>query len=653
MPGPTERPRALPGADNPRGLRALLCAALLLLALLPAAPAAAAPAPPPAADPVRETVWVDTGLDGNGDGATDRVAADIARPRTDDPVPVIMDASPYYSCCGRGNEDERKTYDDQGRPVGFPLFYDNHFLPRGYATVLVDLAGTNRSQGCADVGGRSDVASAKAVIDWLNGRARGYDAPTGGRPVDPGWSTGDVGMIGKSYDGTIANGVAATGVEGLRTIVPIAAISSWYDYYRSDGVSFGTQPQELAASVEENGGRPDCAAVKQRLADGAPDNGDVTPMWAERDYAARAAGVRASVFAVHGLNDTNVKTIHFGQWWDALAKSGVRRKVWLSQTGHVDPFDFRRQEWVRTLERWFDHELKGVGNGIDREPAASVERAPDRWSDEQDWSGESATPTALHPVPGSAPGLGGLTGDPAPADARDSFTDDGQGDEYAWAEHPDQAAPGRTLFTSAPLTEDLRLAGTGSITVSATPSTPTAHLSAVLVDYGPATIRDYRAEGEGIRTLETESCWGQSRPGDDACYKDTAATTANVDHHVVARGWADLADHGGTGHDEPLQPGRPYAMTFRLGTTDHVVPAGHRLGLVLAGTDAAAIQPPAQPGRVDLGLAATSVSLPVVGGTPAAEAAGLDRRPTGHPVVRPEHAPARPDLRRNGDVPLR
>ena len=45
-------------------------------------------------------------------------------------------------------------------------------------------------------------------------------------------------MIGKSYDGTLANGVAGTGVEGLRTVVPIAAISSWYDYDRSQGLPF-------------------------------------------------------------------------------------------------------------------------------------------------------------------------------------------------------------------------------------------------------------------------------------------------------------------------------------------------------------------------------------------------------------------------------
>ena len=43
-------------------------------------------------------------------------------------------------------------------------------------------------------------------------------------------------MIGKSYDGTLANAVAATGVKGLETIVPISAIGSWYKYQRTNGV---------------------------------------------------------------------------------------------------------------------------------------------------------------------------------------------------------------------------------------------------------------------------------------------------------------------------------------------------------------------------------------------------------------------------------
>ncbi|MFR9731069.1 Xaa-Pro dipeptidyl-peptidase [Saccharopolyspora sp. MS10] len=634
-----------------RASGALLCATLVALP----APAVAAPEPAPprsepllAGYPVRETVWVDTGLDGDGNGTTDRVAVDIARPRTDAPAPVIMDASPYYSCCGRGNESELKTYDEQGRPEGFPLFYDNYFVPRGYATVLVDLAGTNRSQGCADVGGPSDVTSARAVIDWLNGRAAGYDAATGGAEVGAGWATGDVGMIGKSYDGTIANGVAATGVEGLRTIVPIGAISSWYDYYRSDGVSFGANPSGLADTVEE-GGRPGCEPVKQRLDEGAPASGDVTGLWTERDHAAGAGNVRASVFAVHGLNDLNVKTVQFGQWWDALARHDVRRKVWLSQTGHVDPFDFRRAEWVEVLHRWFDHELLGLDNGIDTEPAASVERAPDEWSDEPGWAGESAEATALHPVPGPAEGLGGISAAPAPPGARTAFTDDPRQDEHDWARHPDAASPARALFTSAPLAQDLRLAGTGSISVTASPATSSAHLSALLVDYGPATTRDHLGDGEGIRTLDSESCWGESREGDDACYRDTEATTTDVDYQVLSRGWADLANHASLSAETPLEPGTSYEMTFRLATTDHVIPAGHRLGLIIGGTDSAFIVAPDEPGRVELGLAGTSASLPVVGGPAAAAEAGLFAPAEGTAGVRPDRLPARPLVRLNGD----
>src|SRR5262249_4961400 len=93
-------------------------AALLAALLTPAAAQAAPGESRPVysyAHAIREAVWVDTGLDGDGDGRSDRVAADIVRPaepaHQGRKVPVIMDASPYYSCCGRGNESQKKTYD--------------------------------------------------------------------------------------------------------------------------------------------------------------------------------------------------------------------------------------------------------------------------------------------------------------------------------------------------------------------------------------------------------------------------------------------------------------------------------------------------------------------------------------------------------------
>jgi X-Pro dipeptidyl-peptidase len=571
------------------------------------------------AEAVRETVWVDIGLDLDANGIGDRVATDIVRPATTERVPVIIDASPYYATSGRGNESERKTYDSAGPPLKFPLFYDNYFVPRGYAVALVDFSGSSRSTGCMDTGGRSEVASGKAVIDWLNGRATGYSAASGGTAVTAGWSTGAAAMIGKSWDGSVTQGVAATGVDGLRTIVPISAISSWYDWFRSDGVSFsgfGT-PTSLASNFENAGARSRCAAVRSEMTSGAPANGDYTAMWQQRDYVRSAANVRAAVFSVNGRADLNVKPVNWGQWLDALPTS-VPRKLWLSQTGHVDPFDFRRATWVATLHRWFDRWLLGIQNGIENEPRVSVERAVDQWSDSATWPPAGTQTQTLRPVAGSVTGVGTLGANAGTGTS--SFTDNGSGTPATYIASPATTSARRVVYSTGTLTADLRAAGVSRITVAATPSTSTAHLSAYLVDYGTATVRS--STGEGIRTLTTESCWGEDRPGDDACYRDTAPTTATVDAQVIARGWADLANYASLSTPRTLTPGTKYTMTFRLSTTDWVVPAGHRLALVIAGNDSSMTATPAQLPRVTIDLAGTSVQVPLLGTVPAAGATG-------------------------------
>ncbi|WP_367319528.1 Xaa-Pro dipeptidyl-peptidase [Streptomyces sp. HUAS ZL42] len=599
------------------------------IALLPAAfltPAAAHSAPRESQpvysyeNAVREAVWVDTGLDGDGDGKTDRVAVDIVRPREaaqqGRKVPVIMDASPYYSCCGRGNEGQKKTYDANGDVAQMPLFYDNYFVPRGYAFVGVDLAGTNRSDGCVDVGGRSDIRSAKAVVDWLGGRAKAYTTRTGTVRAKATWTNGTTGMIGKSWDGTIANGVAATGVEGLKTVVPISAISSWYDYYFAKGAPlYDSGPDWLSDYVDSPDARAKCAAVQQKLVDGAPRTGDWTPLWTERDYVKDAGRVQASVFLIHGLQDLNVRTKHFGQWWDALAKNGVERKIWLSQTGHVDPFDFRRAAWVDTLHRWFDHELLGYDNGIDREPMADIERHPDQWVTSTVWPPSGTRTATLRPAAGSQPGVGtlGLSG----GTGTETFTDNPQLSETDWAAQIDTPTRDKAGFVTGPLARDVRLSGSSKVTVTATPTTATAHLSAVLVDLGPDTIRDYAASGEGITTLTDRTCWGASTAGDSACFKATRAKTADVDYTVVSRGWADLGNHASDGKGVPLTPGKAYTITLDLAASDHVVPKGHRLALIVAGTDKDLIDPPADTPTLTLDLSRTSARVPLVGGAAA------------------------------------
>jgi len=544
---------------------------------------------------IRESVWVQTPSDADQDGIPDRVAVDLVRPRTAAgvKVPVIMDASPYYACCGRGNESERKEYDANGVISKEPLFYDNYFVPRGYAFAAVDLSGTNRSTGCEDVGGPYEVAGAKAAIDWLNGRAPGFAAD--GTPVSAAaWSTGRVGMIGKSWDGSIANGVAATGVRGLATIVPISAISSWYDYMRYNGSlrAYG-YPTYLQAVVSDR--LAECAAVTSSLAtDAADDTGDYTAFWRARDYRPAVSRVRASVFVVHGVNDLNVTTPQFAAWWRGLAEQGVPRKIWLHQTGHVDPFDVRRAEWVDTLHEWFDYWLQGLRNGAMSAPRATIETAPGVFTQARDW-----------PLPGSRPVSVRLGSSVA------SYTDQSLSEAAAVAS-PSTAVDGRLAVLYGPLAKPLRLSGTPSVRLRVQVDRPTTQLTARLVDYGTATRVDY-GRGEGVRTLTTESCWGASTPADDACYREVVERVATADHAVLTRGWLDAAHHVSLRYTTPMRPGRWYTVTVPISAYDATVPAGHTLGLILTQSDPEFTEAANTGATVKVDLAASRLTLPITG----------------------------------------
>src|SRR5215213_11021835 len=144
------------------------------------------------ADAIRERVFIESPYDSDKNNVKDIIAIDIKRPKATNEglkAPVIMDPSPYYSTLGRGNESQlKRDYDGDGLLDLWPLFYDNYFVPRGYAVILMDMIGTNNSTGCPTVHDESDNLSAKVVIDWLNGRARAYDA--GGREAFATWHNG-------------------------------------------------------------------------------------------------------------------------------------------------------------------------------------------------------------------------------------------------------------------------------------------------------------------------------------------------------------------------------------------------------------------------------------------------------------------------------
>jgi X-Pro dipeptidyl-peptidase len=572
---------------------------------------------------IRERVWIQSDFDSDLDGVADEIAVDIMRPAESDAgldVPAIIDASPYYTTLGRGNESEEKE-DTNGDGVldRWPLFYDNYFVPRGYAVILLDMVGTASSTGCPRHGGLEDVGSGRVVIDWLNGRRAGRDAV--GNPVAADWHNGKAGMIGKSYDGTLANGTASTGVAGLTTIVPISAISSWYEYSRSNGIRFNTNyPTFLAGAITDEDNLAHCAPVREFFnANDGDETGDYTPFWVERDYVKDVGNVSTSVFAVHGLQDDNVKTDDFAKWWDELSAREVPRKIWLTGTGHVEGFDFRRAEWVATIHRWFDYWLQGYPNGIMDEPMADVEVGPDVWETYDNWPVPGTEDVNVWLRPGEAAGTLALTPESGKPQTR-SFTDNPNQGETAAISNPEAPSASRLAFLSQPLTQDLRLSGAPRITVRATSSLDTAYLGAILVDYGTKT-RISRTNN-GIVTGTVEDCWGASSASDDACYLQVSKRLQTSSQWRVARGILDGQNRSSFATAEPLVPGEEYDFTFRLYPNDYTFSAGSRIGVILVGSYPSFSVPLSTRPTLTVDLKQTRIVLPVEGGHLAAMDSG-------------------------------
>jgi X-Pro dipeptidyl-peptidase len=556
---------------------------------------------------IRERVAVDVPkLDGDANGVTDQITVDVIRPgeaaQAGIDVPVIIQASPYYA------QDPANYFDSSGVRQVYGSWLDNYFVPRGYAVAFVDMPGTFRSTGCSDVGADLEVKGTKAVIDWLNNRVAGHKPDGSTAKAD--WSTGKAGMIGVSWNGTIANSVAGTGVKGLETIVPIAAISSWYDYTRGFGVPFYDEYMGFLHDYVSNDASPRCVQLTDEIEqDSDTRTGSYSPWWDPRNYRLDARNVHASVYVVHGLGDENVKTRQFGEWWDELARRNVPRKIFLHQGVHLDGFSFR-DEWVNKLHPWFDYWLQGLQNGVMQTPQATVQREDGSFVDEARWPAAGAKQTKLNLSKAPDAKTGGLSIAAASSDPV-SFTGTSEPSEDSVVLDPTTARPDRAVFLSDGLDQAVRVSGTGKVSVRVRVNKVASGIEARLVDYGTATRYT-----NVTNVPNTRVCWGDGNAADTGCYAETQINTAVSDTAVVVRNIADVGHYKSLNRKESLQSGRWYDLTFELNADDVVFAPGHRLGLVLT------VEPdnpsvPFNGATITLDPSRSSLTLPLTGYTTA------------------------------------
>jgi predicted acyl esterase len=169
-------------------------------------------------------------------------------------------------------------------------------------------------------------------------------------------------------------------------------------------------------------------------------------------------------------------------------------------------------------------------------------------------------------------GTGGGTLVPRAAAGDASFTDTGASSEELAMRALDAEASW-LAYRSAPVRADLRLAGTPRLELSVTASADHAHLTPTLVDIAP----------------------------------DGTAT-------AITRGFLNLRYRNGLASEDPLPAGEPVRATVAFSPQDHTVQAGHRVGLVLAGSNVVWAVPDAPAGTritVHHGAGGSQLVLPV------------------------------------------
>ena len=380
-------------------------------------------------DVIREVLYVESRVDTDNDGLPDLVKVSIIRPRYDGQVPALMTASPYH----QGTNDkasDKALYKMEGElevklphtieleepklnlvephgqaevvseaeeklsHINSSYTLNDYFLPRGFANLYVSGVGTRDSQGLMTNGDYQQIEAYKNVIDWLNGRCRAFTDHTRKRQVKADWSNGKVATTGISYLGTMSNGLATTGVDGLEVIIAEAGISSWYNYYRENGLvtSPGGYPGEDFDSLAEltysrnlqagdyirgnEAHQADLEKVKEKL---DRKTGDYNQFWHDRNYLLNAHKVQAEVVFTHGSQDWNVKPLHVYQMFHALP-SHINKHLFFHHGAHVYMNNWQSIDFRESMNALLSMKLLGLDSSYQLPTVIWQDNiAPQKW----------------------------------------------------------------------------------------------------------------------------------------------------------------------------------------------------------------------------------------------------------------------------------
>jgi len=286
-------------------------------------------------------------------------------------VPVIAEFGPYFDEASV----ETGGIEEPGTWLGTMII--EQIVPHGFAFAQVSVMGTGRSNHCMDLMGTAEQLGVDAAVTWLGTQN---------------WSNGNVGMIGKSYDGSTPWQAAMFGNEHLTTIVPISGLIGVMELMWRNGSSEARAPimhngvygsYGIDGDLEDSGNMcPDYIAGPATGGAAWAWGGEAAGnYWGERYFLDRVLeNYNGSVYLIQGMHDWNVDphmavpTINrlydnnieakglFGQWDHDYPD---RPQIMFDRSGvgrGIEAFpEMVRMDWMQDLLEWFTYYLQEEG----------------------------------------------------------------------------------------------------------------------------------------------------------------------------------------------------------------------------------------------------------------------------------------------------
>lgn len=618
---------------------------------------------------IKEVVYVQSDLDTDQDGQYDLLETIVIRPVETNhnlKVPAIYTASPYFkgindvsslmhsvdlAICEKPISKESIT--PLNKSTASPITADgqitkgdsstsekiatdasayslnDYFLVRGFAVVYAGGIGTRGSDGIRYCGAVEETSSTTAIIEWLNGSRQAFTNKSNGIQIKAWWCNQNIAMTGKSYLGTLANAAATTGVKGLKTIIAEAAISSWYDYYRENGLVVapidcqGEDADVLAGLCQTNqkdsGNYAKLDEIfKQQLAllkhGQDRTTGNYNQFWDNRNYRHHIDQIKCDVLLVHGLNDWNVKMQNVGAMWESIQALPIHKKIILHQGEHVYINHLQSLDFTDMMNLWLSYQLLDVDNHApEKLPDILIQanETPQTWRTPDSWLTSEPSEQKLYFNKNI------LTPLQVRSRIITSFTDNGVKTfhdkvytEHQWQEAfiNQQADFSENQFRAILPNLDNALTITGRATLNLAVSVNQDHglISAMLVDFGLFN----RLNANATTLINKGQQLGYQWHCEDT--KDFLMAPEKTPYQIISKAHINLQNRTNSWTSESVEPGQFYQITLPMQPTYYTLKPGHQLGIIIYATDMAMTLRQIQNNQYQLDLANCNLVLPVV-----------------------------------------